>query len=192
VINLLDAWSDRAYYRQQRRQWREAKSVDELGQCGAQWARGELGAHPGGYDVPDAETEPLLPVLARANAAGFFTYQSQPGGTFSEDEQLVETRAFVEGFLDRAKLHTFRAVMESAGMLVLDSLVHDEPLVRYSEWGEVGGRGKPRYDDSIRYVSGAASRAIADAADLVVIDVVWRREHALWDALDSWAASRGA
>lgn len=178
------------HYRDQRKTWRSARTVGELAQRGAAWARGELGAHPSGYDVPDPETKVLLPCLARANEAGFFTYQSQPGGVWHEDGQTVEARAFVNGFLERDRLDSFRAVMASGGMLVLDSLVHDEPLLRYSEWGEVGGQWRRRNESSLNHVSGEARAALADAADLTVIDTRWGRNDALWACLDDWAAVR--
>lgn len=178
--------------RSQRRQWRSARTLGELGQRGAAWARGDLGAHPSGYGVPAAETESLLPVLARANEAGFFTYQSQPGGTYVEDGQAVDSRAFVEGFLERDLLEPFRAVMGGRGLLVLDSLTHDEPLLRHSERGEAGGRWRARADGSLSHLSSRACAALADAADLTVIDLVWGRGPVLWACLDRWAAGRGA
>jgi hypothetical protein len=190
MINLKETLDWAKHYRQQRRRWREARSVEELGQRGAEWMRGELGAHPGGYDVPAAETEPLRPVLARANAAGFFTDQSQPGGRWVEHVGLVEQRAFVSGFLARDDLLEFRRHLEGAGMLVLDSMTHDEPLSKEDGVVVTSGRWKVCRDFS--HISSAASRDLDQAACLDVIDVVWCRENALWDALDGWAASRGA
>lgn len=180
------------YYRQQRAHWRQARTVSELGERGARWARGELGAHPNGYDVPDPETVPMLPVLARANDAGFFTYQSQQGGRFEEGpDGLVETKAWVQGYLERSALQEFRRHLEGAGMLVLDSMIDDEPTVRYLDREEeVGGTWRARRDDSLSHVSSAACNALADAADLYVLDVVWCRNDALWQALDEWSASR--
>lgn len=194
MINLKEAWEWSKHYRDQRRQWREAQTVRELGERGARWARGELGAHPSGYDVPDPETVPMLPVLARANEAGFFTYQSQQGGRFEEGaDGVVEAKAWVQGYLERSELEEFRRHLEGAGMLVLDSMTDDEPTVRYLDREEeVGGTWRARRDDSLSHVSSAACDALADAADLYVLDVVWCRNDALWIALDGWAASRGA
>jgi hypothetical protein len=178
---------DMRYYAGLRREWRRATTVPELAERGARWCRGELGAHPSGYDVPDAETSALLPVLARANEAGFFTYQSQPGGVFHEDGQTVRTRAFVDGFLERERVEGFRAVMGASGLLVLDSLAHDEPTVFYEHAGMVGGRWKERREGYLDHISDAARRSLADAADLTVIDTCWAREELLWTALDSWS-----
>jgi hypothetical protein len=190
MINLKEAWEWSKHYREQRRRWREAQSIEELGQRGAEWMRGELGAHPGGYDVPAAETESLRPVLARANTAGFFTDQSQPGGRWDENGVLAEQRAFVSGFLSRDDLLEFRRHLEGAGMLVLDSMTHDEPLSKEDGVVVTSGRWKVCRDFS--HISSAASRDLDRAACLDVIDVVWCRERALWDALEGWAASRGA
>lgn len=189
MINLKETLEWSRHYRRQRKIWREANTVAELAERGARWCEGTLGAHPGGYDIPAPETKVLLPVLQRANKAGFFTHQSQPGGAWDTHEGHVEHRAFVEGFLERDLLEGFRQHLEGAGMLVLDSMTHDEPLVRY-DGDEVGGRWKARTDSFISHVSSKACNALADAADLSVIDTVWARSDALWDALDRWAASR--
>lgn len=190
MISLRETWEWSKHYRAQRRRWLEAASVEELGVRGAEWMRGELGAHPGGYDVPAAETESLRPVLARANAAGFFTDQSQPGGRWDENGVIAEQRAFVSGFLARSELLEFRRHLEGAGMLVLDSLTHDEPLSK--EDGVVVTSGRWTIKRDFSHISSAADRDLDRAACLDVIDVVWCREDALWDALGGWAASRGA
>lgn len=168
--------------------------MPELGRYGAAWCRGELGVHPSGYDVPDPETVPMLPVLAHANDAGFFTYQSQQGGRFEEGpDGVVEAKAFVQGFLERADLEEFRSYLEGAGMVVMDSMTNDEPTLRYldREGAEIGGTWRARSEDSMYNISSAARDVLADAADLYVLDVVWCRNDALWAALDRWAASRG-
>lgn len=190
MINLKEAWEWSKHYRAQRRRWLEASSVEQLALRGSQWARGELGAHPGGYDIPAAETESLLPVLARANEAGFFTHQSQPGGRWDEDGVIAEQRAFVSGYLARVDLLEFRRYLEGAGMLVLDSLTHDEPLSK--EDGEVVTGGRWTTTNIFSHISSAAQHDLDKAANLDVIDTVWCRERALWDALEAWASSRGA
>lgn len=194
MITVREVLGRVRYHWEGRKAWREAQTVPELGRYGAAWCRGELGTHPSGYDVPDPETVPMLPVLARANDAGFFTYQSQQGGRFEEGaDGVVEAKAFVQGYLERADLEEFRRHLEGAGMLVLDSMTNDEPTLRYcdNDWGEVGGTWCARHDDSLNHVSSAACDSLADAADLYVLDVVWCRKDALWIALDEWAASRG-
>jgi hypothetical protein len=189
MINIRETLAEAKYYRGLRRKWRSAKDVPSLGRLGARWAEGVLGAHPSGYDVPDMETTTLLPVLGRANAAGFFTYQSQPGGAWDTQEGHVEQRAFVQGFLERAELDRFRSYLEGAGMLVLDSMTHDEPLVRYDGDECSGGTWRARSEGDMNHISSAAQHALTDAADLDVIDTVWGRNDALWNALDAWAAS---
>lgn len=190
-----EIWGRIRYRWEGHKTWRGAQTVPELGRHGAAWCRGELGAHPSGYDVPDPETVPMLPVLARANDAGFFTYQSQQGGRFEESvDGVTEAKAFVQGFLERVELEEFRCHLESAGMLVLDSMVDDEPTLRYCdrEGAEVGGTWRARSESHLHHISSIARGSLADAADLYVLDVVWCRNDALWAALDRWAASRGA
>lgn len=180
---------DLRYYAGLRREWRRARTLPELSERGARWARGELGAHPSGYDVPDRETTSLLPYLARANEAGFFTDQSQPGGRWWINGVLVEQRAFVSGYLARTDLLEFRRHLEGAGMLVLDSLVHHEPLTK--EDGVVVTGGRWTTETMLQHVSSAALRDLDQAAMLDVIDTTWGREMTLWQALDAWSASRG-
>lgn len=183
------AVGDRRYYAGLRREWRRARTLPELGERGARWARGELGSHPSGYDVPDHETTSLLPYLARANEAGFFTEQSQPGGRWWINDTLVEQRACVSGYLARAELLEFRRHLEGAGMLVLDSLIHHEPLTK--EDGVVVTSGRWTTDIMLQHVSSAARHDLGQAALLDVIDTTWGREMTLWQALDAWSASRG-
>lgn len=186
MINLKEAWEWSRHYREQRRRWREAQTVEQLGRLGAAWARGELGAHPFGYDVPDPETEPLRPVLALANEAGFFTYQSQPGGRWEEPEGVWEQRAFVDGYLARSELLRFREYLEGAGMVVLDSMPCDEVLTRLNGEPQTSGSVEGRADSWFTHISSAARSDMADAADLFVYDPVWCRENALWTALEAW------
>jgi hypothetical protein len=143
-----------------------------------------------GYDDPDPETTPLLPVLARANAAGFFTYGSQPGGEWDDEEGHVKQRAFVEGYLERSRVEEFRSYLEGAGLLVLDGLTHDEPLTCVDGQVVTGGRWVSRIDDLMTGLSSSARQELADAASLDVIDLVWGRKDTLWNALDAWAASQ--
>jgi len=60
--------------------WHSARTLAGLGELTAQWLEGKIGYVPGyGGAPPDEETEPLIPVLAAANRAGFVTIVSQPG-----------------------------------------------------------------------------------------------------------------
>lgn len=189
MIDLKEAWADVKYRWGQYRDWRQARSLDDLALRSAKWARGELGSHPSGYDVPDPETVPLLSMLARVNTAGFFTHQSQPGGRWETNGVVVEQRAYVSGYLARVDMLEFRRHLEGAGMLVLDSLLHDEPLSK--EDGVVVTGGRWTTDNCLPYISSAAQHDLDNAANLDVIDTVWCRERALWDALEGWAASHG-
>ncbi len=190
-VSWREAWNWYRLKRSERMIWVAATTVQELGERGAAWCREDLYAHPMGYDVPEAETQSILPMLERANAAGFFTIQSQPGGCWVEDGVLWEQRAFVQGYLDRDRLEEFRRHLEGAGMLVLDSFGADIVVTR--ENGEMatsfsGGWDRP--DNYLNGLSRQAFRAIADAASLTVVDMKWHRDSMLWEALDCWSVAR--
>ncbi|WP_157881130.1 DUF6919 domain-containing protein [Streptomyces griseoruber] len=70
------SWSDR-------RRWRSAHTVADLGELMALWLEGELRSWPGYMPGcgPDEETTHLIPSLAALNRAGFLTIASQPGET---------------------------------------------------------------------------------------------------------------
>lgn len=64
-----------------RRRWRGARTVTDLGQCMADWLEGRISSQPG-YQPnfgPDEETADLVPILAAVNRAGYLTTGSQPG-----------------------------------------------------------------------------------------------------------------
>ncbi|MGW7268276.1 DUF6919 domain-containing protein [Streptomyces sp. NPDC054842] len=109
-----------------RRAWRSAKTVADLGELMAQWLEGTLASWPG-YQPnygPDEETAHLVPTLAALNRAGFLTVGSQPGesGT-GADGKWWEQKAAVEGFVtDRA---LYWRLEQYARVFGLDMSVHD-------------------------------------------------------------------
>jgi len=111
-------WMSRA----DRRRWRSARTLADLGELMAQWLEGEIASRPG-YQPnhgPDEETEHLVPTLAALCRAGYVTTCSQPGeaGT-GADGLWWEQRAAVEGVVTDPAL--FRRLVDAAtaaGMIV--------------------------------------------------------------------------
>ncbi|MFE2693644.1 DUF6919 domain-containing protein [Streptomyces mirabilis] len=81
--------------------WCSARTTSDLGQLTARWLEGDLASQPGYMPNhgPDPETEPLIPVLAAANRAGFVTNASQPGDDDHTHGTHWQQRAAVTGFI---------------------------------------------------------------------------------------------
>ncbi|MGW0647315.1 DUF6919 domain-containing protein [Streptomyces umbrinus] len=115
--------------RSDRRRWKAATTLGELGRLMALWLEGEIASWPGyqpGYG-PEEETRDLVPTLAAANLAGYVTIASQPGvdPETGADGAVWEQRAAVEGFIrDLALLRRLADAAHAAGleMEVADSL----------------------------------------------------------------------
>ena len=77
--------------------WRNARTIEDLGEATARWIEGTLRFHPCYYgEEVDAETTPLIGVLAKCNRSGLVTTCSQPG--FQSDEEGFAQRACLEGY----------------------------------------------------------------------------------------------
>ncbi|AZK98814.1 hypothetical protein GTW66_18865 [Streptomyces sp. SID5473] len=111
-------WMSRA----DRRRWKSARSVLDLGTLMALWLEGEIASRPG-YQPrfgPDEETAHLVPTLAALCRAGYVTTCSQPGfaGT-GADGLWWEQRAAVELVVTDAELlDRLVAAASAAGFIV--------------------------------------------------------------------------
>lgn len=108
--------------RPDRRRWRSARTVADLGELMALWLEGRIGSRPG-YQPrfgPDEETAHLVPTLAALCRAGYVTTGSQPGlaGT-GVDGLWWEQRAAVELVVTApAAFHRLVDAVSAAGMTV--------------------------------------------------------------------------
>lgn len=98
-------------------QWREAKSINDLGSLVAKWLRCEKSVIPGHVGPPDPETEHIVEDLIHLNEHGFITVNSQP--------QLFMQKSWVSGI---ATYETSRIIADRAREARL--LVLREPLER--------------------------------------------------------------
>jgi hypothetical protein len=142
-------WMSRA----DRRLWRSARTVFDLGELMARWLEGTIASRPG-YQPrfgPDEETAHLVPTLAALCRAGYVTTCSQPGfaGT-GADGLWWEQRAAVELVVTDASLfHRLVDAAHAAGMVVRINDhrrggVQEQPVVVTTRDGEpvtaFGGR----------------------------------------------------
>ncbi|MDN5917826.1 MAG: hypothetical protein L0I76_22470 [Pseudonocardia sp.] len=191
--------------RSDRRVWAEPVTLAGLGEVTARWLEREVTSQPGyqpGWG-PDTETEPLIPVLARACRAGFVTDGSQPGVDELDRPYLggpgprYQQRATVEGFCDQATAERIRAAAEAAGLLVLDVVPADVWRYDYSGCVDVtrcgdtpvtsfGGRPTWRDLEVTRFAecNDTMLEVLCRAHQVTVIDPQWGRDDLLWPTLD--------
>jgi hypothetical protein len=178
--------------------WYTALTLHDLGELTAQWLEGKIASIPSVVPDtgPDEETIPLIPLLAAANRAGYFTEFSQPG----EDDDGWIQRAAVSGFASPA---TFAALCTAAAhtdLMITVARAGDD------DWGPTatvsidngsentctggamssavihGNYGPHLHPDALQ--------AICDAWQITLIDPQWGRNDTLWPVLATFAAQR--
>ncbi len=202
--------------RTDRRAWKQARTLAELGELTARWLEGDIASQPGYMPNcgPDPETAELIPTLAKLNRAGYVTECSQPGlaPTLGYDGRLWSQRAAVSGFADDATLAQIRAAVERTGQLVL---IAHRTLPRWRgcwrAWrlpstgmavtaAERGHRVHTAFGArmSLGDVEGCFDElgregfaAVRAAHQVTVIDPVWGRVEYLWPVLDAVMADLG-
>jgi hypothetical protein len=193
-----------AVNRADRRAWRSARSLEDLGALVARWLEGDIATAPGYDGPPSAETAALVPVLAPANRAGFVTSGSQPGAT-----GRWEQRAAVEGFASVRTALALTAAAQAAGLLVI---AHDPARlprwrIRYRSCMGVtrdNGQLVTRFGAQLsrRHLRDrwtgygvchpAAVDALCAAWQVTVVDPGWGRNDRLWAVLERSTAGHPA
>ncbi|WP_031099057.1 DUF6919 domain-containing protein [Streptomyces sp. NRRL S-15] len=114
-MKLTLPWMSRA----DRRRWKSARTVADLGELMSLWLEGEIASRPGYAPRygPDEETAHLVPSLAALCRAGYITTCSQPGSAGTGADGLWwEQRAAVEMVVtDPELLHLLVDVASTAG-----------------------------------------------------------------------------
>ncbi|MFI1177860.1 DUF6919 domain-containing protein [Streptomyces melanogenes] len=203
--------------RSDRRRWRSARTISDLGGLMALWLEGEIASRPG-YQPrygPEDETAHLVPTLAAVCRAGYVTTQSQPGSAGTGVDGLWwEQRAALELVVtDPALFHRLVDAAYAAGLIVRindyrpGGGVQEQPVVATTCDGEAmtafGGRVSRAdmamqwpglHRDLYRAVStGTYVSIIAPEYGLagerlwVVLDVLTGQRRK--DAADPWAGS---
>jgi len=181
------------------RHWAEARTLSDLGELTARWLEGGINYQPAWESGrPDAETEPLVPVLVIANRGGFVTHFSQPGAIASSGRGQL--RAAVSGF----------AAPELISRLQETALGTDLVLLAYPPGGGLDGLQLPiGMSDGVAYAgAGAEMRseaieeyygpdchpdavaALREAWQATLIDPHWGRNDLLWDRLRAAVGAR--
>lgn len=185
--------------------WRDARSIGDLGGAMAGWLEGHIASRPGhalGEPArPDAETEHLVPVLARLCRRGYVTTGSQPGLEQTGHDDPWEQRAYVEGCIATGDRLLLRLVREAraAGLFVS---VHGAGRSIGPRKGFTVTRqnGEPRGSSGGRHswywrrsiLPGVGRRARRqlrrEGAWVAIVDPEWGRDDRLWDMLEQVCA----
>lgn len=170
---------------EQRARWMQAKSVRGLGRTCALYLEGHIPSQPAyqpNWGI-DEETQPLVPVLARANRAGFYTHNSQPARHPAYHEQ----NAWVDGFADRHTADRLYFLLCGSGLSYRFYRTRDRCTL--VERGKVGSRPYKERDirDFFQDCHPDAIEALVDAVQIVIEDPVPGRDDRLWPLLDRFA-----
>jgi Domain of unknown function (DUF6919) len=125
--------------RKDRRRWRQAETLADLGELVIAWLNGEIHETPSHCGAPYGETIPLIPVLTAVNRAGFITNGSQlaetPSGPVSPDEGFA-WNAWVDGFASDDVLARLRDAVAGAPLTLTAcrGCVHECGVRRWDWW----------------------------------------------------------
>jgi hypothetical protein len=169
--------------RADRKRWKAARSLADVGELTVAWLRGELAETPGYGGPPDPETVPHVPVLAAVNRTGFVTDNSQSASSAADARQW---NAWVCGLIGDAGWARLAAAIDGTPLVV-------EARCRGREHhGHRGGWLRcPRRDVVGLYADrcpGAAAE-IRAAWHVVLADPEPGRNDRLWPALERFAVT---
>ncbi|HLO99815.1 MAG TPA: hypothetical protein VK171_14570 [Fimbriimonas sp.] len=168
--------------------WKSAKSFEDLCELGAQWCERKF-ENSLTYGEPDPETEPLIPILAQMNRAGFFTTFSQPGAGSIESGNAQ--RAAVHGHASEELARRLYCVGLETGLLVLayppgyDSDVQIPVTVDGFQpfcWHGMTDDQSER-EGYRNQLTRDAYYSLLTSWQVVLIDTEWGREDLLWKCI---------
>jgi len=117
--------------RADRKAWRSARTLTDLGELVVRWLNGEVTQTPGHCGPPCGETFPLIPALTVVNRGGFVTDNSQLAK--SMDGRTWNT--WVSGFApDEIRARLGKAVTGTPLLLTACRGCHHECGQRADEW----------------------------------------------------------
>lgn len=188
-----------------RERWQNAANLLELGELTALWLEGKIESQPGyEYNVgPDDETEPLIPVLAKLNRAGFVTNCSQPGWgpDLGNDKAVWCQRAAVSGMIHPNRVDLLTQPAAEIGLtaqVVMASSDESSIIPVTTRAAENYTWFGARLDHSdIGYLyedcGPAGIAALQAAAQVTLVDPEWGRvDSPLWPLLESAADALAA
>lgn len=114
--------------RADRKRWKGARTLADLGGLVIAWLHGEIQQTPGHCGPPCDETIPLIPVLELVNRAGFVTDNSQ----LAETCEYGTWNTWVSGFAPDATLARLREAIAGTPLVLAmcRSRAHDCPSLQ--------------------------------------------------------------
>lgn len=172
--------------------WGACQDIADLGKASALYLEGKIGSQPAyqpGESI-DAETLPLVPVLAAANRAGFYTTSSQPGHA----EEWCQS-AYVSGFADPTTTAALRELLaEQPGLnwrIRRTRAFWDTATGgRRIWWGIMARRDVEGFYGEV--CNDQAVAALVDGFQIVIEDEIAGRNDILWPLLARFATDRAA
>jgi hypothetical protein len=175
----------------ERKLWRSATTLSDLGDLTARWLDRDIEQHPG-YPTkagPDPETRQIARELAAINRAGFVTYGSQPGVA----NGLYRQRAAADGFTTPTIARLLKACSGGRIKVIIHprTLPHRTdysrhiPVTMYGDNVETHfGAHLSKSDIHLDYdlISQAAFDALYDAVQVTVVGLEWG-DNFLWEWL---------
>jgi hypothetical protein len=176
---------------QDRERWAPCRNIAELAAVSAAYLEGKVGSQPAyqpGAGVDD-ETLPIVPALAAANRAGFYTTSSQPG--------------MYDGFEQNAYVCGFAADYDTVSLLdnlAAEAGLHFRVRRAHSPW-DLTNRGRlhwgvesPGNIESFygEVCSDAAVEALLNAYQVVIEDPEAGRDDRVWPLLNEFTNRRTA
>jgi hypothetical protein len=111
---LREIWDSRGMSRADRKAWKSARTLGDLGELVIRWLNGEIRQTPGHLGPPCDETIPLIGALTVINRGGFITDNSQLAD--SRDGEAWSTD--VEGFATDAVLKVLREAVAGTPLIL--------------------------------------------------------------------------
>jgi hypothetical protein len=164
--------------RSDRKAWKSARTLGDLGELVVRWLNGEITETPDHLAPPDDETVPLINALTAINRGGFITVMSQ----LAESRDGESWNTWVDGFATDAVLERLRAAVDGTPLILsaCRRRVHghsqnDHWWRRRCQWRMVTGYWADRCP--------AVADALADCWLVSVMDPEPGRNLLLWGTL---------
>lgn len=169
--------------RHDRRRWKQARTLADLGELVVAWLNSEIQQTPGHCGPPDDETIPLIPTLAAVNRAGFVTDNSQ----LAESIDGRTWCAWVSGFTTAERLARLRDAIAGTGLEMAACRGREHECGKRLFWPCPGDESVSFWLDRCPHVAG-----LADVWTVMLGDPEPGRNDRLWPALETFAVAQEA
>lgn len=181
-----------------RRLWRSARTLADLGGLMARWLEGGIRTQPGYYGRTDLDTPELTTLCARLCRAGVVTHQSQAAQSWPDGGRITQARLFIEAFADDSTVAQLHAACSGTDLRLIANRTPGRA------WFRRGDRDRipvvTTYDGGVRLsltspiprryvdlmwegIHRDAHAAVLDAWQVAIVDPEWGRNELTHDVL---------